>query len=69
MDTAALAFTALVALATGFLFGVVPALQLARAKESEALKDSGRSVSEGIAVPPPAAFWSFPRLLLLVSCW
>jgi len=47
LDGTALAFTALIALVTGLLFGIVPALQMARAKEAEALKDSSRGMSEG----------------------
>ena len=42
----ALLFTLLATLATGFLFGLVPALQISTAKESEALKDAGRGLSE-----------------------
>jgi putative ABC transport system permease protein len=47
MDGTALLFTALTALATGILFGIVPALQTSGAKESAALKDMGRGLSEG----------------------
>jgi predicted permease len=47
VDGAALLFTALVALATGLLFGLAPALQLSGAAVSEALKDSSRGSSQG----------------------
>jgi predicted permease len=45
IDGTALFFTALIALGTGVLFGIVPALQASEAKESENLKDTGRSMS------------------------
>lgn len=41
IDSTALAFTAFVALGTGLLFGIVPALQ-ASTNDSESLKDAGR---------------------------
>ncbi len=47
LDGTALLFTIAAALATGLLFGIVPALQTAGADESEALKDTGRGMSEG----------------------
>jgi putative ABC transport system permease protein len=47
MDGTALLFTLLAALATGFLFGIVPALQTSGSNESESLKDTGRGLSEG----------------------
>jgi putative ABC transport system permease protein len=47
MDGTALLFTLAAALATGFLFGIVPALQTAGSNESESLKDTGRGLSEG----------------------
>jgi putative ABC transport system permease protein len=47
MDGTALLFTLVAALATGFLFGIVPALQTAGSNESESLKDTGRGLSEG----------------------
>jgi predicted permease len=46
MDGAALLFTLGATLATGFLFGLVPALQTSTAKEAETLKDAGRGMSE-----------------------
>jgi putative ABC transport system permease protein len=46
MDGSALLFTVLAALATGLLFGVVPALQTSSSNESNALKDTGRGSSE-----------------------
>jgi predicted permease len=45
IDSTALAFTALIALATGVLFGIVPALQASSTNESETLKDAGRGMS------------------------
>jgi putative ABC transport system permease protein len=46
LDRTALLFTLAATLATGFLFGLVPALQTSTARESEALKDAGRGLSE-----------------------
>jgi cell division protein FtsX len=45
IDAATLWFTAGVALVTGLIFGIVPALQASRTSEAEALKDSGRGMS------------------------
>lgn len=45
LDGSALAFTAAIAIATGLLFGVVPALQASQTGEAEALKDTGRGMS------------------------
>ena len=45
LDGTALFFTALIALGTGVLFGIVPALQASGAQQSENLKDTGRSMS------------------------
>ncbi len=47
VDGKALIFTSLVALATGALFGIVPALQLSGPDVQESLKDAGRGTSEG----------------------
>lgn len=47
LDPSALLFTAGVALVTGLLFGLVPAIQASSTKEAESLKDSGRGLSEG----------------------
>ena len=46
IDSTALVFTFLAALATGLLFGIVPALQSSRLNEAESLKDTGRGMSE-----------------------
>jgi predicted permease len=46
MDSAALLFTLTATVLTGFLFGLVPALQTSSSHESEALKDAGRGLSE-----------------------
>jgi len=45
IDGIALIFTALIALVTGVLFGIIPAFQAAGARESEALEDAGRGMS------------------------
>jgi predicted permease len=45
LDGTALLFTAVIALVTGVLFGVVPALQASGTHESESLKDAGRGMS------------------------
>ncbi len=47
IDRTALAFTVLVAVGTGLLFGIVPALQVSGREDHEALKDAGRGSSEG----------------------
>lgn len=43
VDSGALAFTFIVSVATGMLFGIAPALQLSRLELVETLKESGRS--------------------------
>jgi putative ABC transport system permease protein len=48
VDLRVLAFTAGVAVVTGLLFGVVPAIQTARARPNDELKEGGRSGSEGL---------------------
>src|SRR6185295_6337593 len=47
VDERALVFTLLAALATGLLFGIVPALQISRWDVHESLKDASRGSSEG----------------------
>ena len=47
IDAAALLFTTLATLATGVLFGIVPALQTSGYKDAESLKDAGRGLAEG----------------------
>jgi putative ABC transport system permease protein len=47
IDGAALAFTLIVAFATGLFFGIVPALQMSGADLHEDLKDASRDSSEG----------------------
>jgi predicted permease len=47
VDSTALGFTLLVAVSTGLLFGIVPALQVSGAAEHDALRDSTRGSSEG----------------------
>ncbi|MEW6209480.1 MAG: ABC transporter permease [Acidobacteriota bacterium] len=49
VDGWALAFTALASLATGLVFGIVPALQATRPDVQETLKETGQSVTAGIA--------------------
>ena len=46
VDGTALAFTLAVAVSTGLLFGIVPALHLSGAREHDALNDSSRSSTE-----------------------
>jgi predicted permease len=46
LDTPVLAFTAIVALATGVLFGLLPALRATRADIGETLKSGGRGAAE-----------------------
>jgi putative ABC transport system permease protein len=47
IDPAALAFTVVVSLGTGLVFGIVPALQTARVNVSAAINDGGRAVAAG----------------------
>jgi putative ABC transport system permease protein len=47
VDLTALAFTLFLALITGLLFGVVPAVQLSQSGLNDSLKDAGRGSSEG----------------------
>ena len=47
LDGRALAFTLVVALSTGLLFGIVPALQFSRFSVVDSLKDASRGSSEG----------------------
>jgi putative ABC transport system permease protein len=49
LDGAVLAFTAVLAVVTGILFGLLPALQLSRADVTGILKDGGRSGTAGRA--------------------
>jgi putative ABC transport system permease protein len=48
VDRAALAFTAAVSLATGLLFGLIPALQTARVDIAAAINESGRGNAAGV---------------------
>jgi putative ABC transport system permease protein len=48
LDPSALAFTALVSLATGLLFGLAPVLQTARVDVSAAINESGRGPAAGV---------------------
>ena len=45
IDLRALAFTVVISIATGLLFGIIPAMQSARADVGEALKRRGRGAS------------------------
>ena len=47
IDGTALLFTMLATLATGLLFGLVPALQTSGHRDADALKDAGRGMMEG----------------------
>jgi len=46
LDGAAIAFTVSAAIATGMLFGIVPAVQAMKANQADALKESGRGTSD-----------------------
>jgi predicted permease len=48
VDTTVLAVTALVAIATGILFGLIPALASTNPELTEALKDGGRGATAGV---------------------
>ncbi|HKV42800.1 MAG TPA: ABC transporter permease, partial [Blastocatellia bacterium] len=47
VDWTAMFFTLIVAVSTGLLFGIVPALQTSRLDVHETLKDAGRGLSDG----------------------
>jgi len=47
LDRRVVAFTAIVSLLTGILFGIVPALQMSRTDPGDTLKEGGRSGSAG----------------------
>ena len=47
LDGRVIAFTVLVTLATGLIFGIAPALQASRPKLAETLRESGRSATGG----------------------
>jgi len=47
LDGRVVAFTAIVSVVTGIVFGIVPSLQLSRTDPGEALKDGGRAAASG----------------------
>jgi hypothetical protein len=47
INFAVVGFATLLALATGMIFGIVPALQMSRPDVIEALRDSSRSTTSG----------------------
>src|SRR5205823_5915530 len=49
IDSMVLAFTFLVSITSGMLFGILPALQVSRPDVMDALKESGRGNTSGIA--------------------
>ena len=50
IDATTLAFLSAVSLATGIVFGIAPALQVARQDPQEGLKDGGRTFTRGVGV-------------------
>ena len=49
LDWVVLAFTMVISLGTGFLFGLFPALQASKSDTAETLKEGGRGTSSGVA--------------------
>ncbi len=65
----ALAFSAAVSIATGILFGLVPALQCSRPDLVEDLKATGKGTSDSSAGGKRAERWSSSKWRCRWSCW
>lgn len=72
VDGRLIAFTAVVAIMTGFAFGSLPAWQASRSSLTEALKEGGRSSSDGFSRQPGRNALVVAEvaiaLMLLVAC-
>ncbi len=68
IDGTALLFTVAIALCTGLLFGVVPALQTSASNASESLKDTGRDRARAGAARGRAMPWWYRRSRSRACC-
>lgn len=66
IDWTVFAYLTLICMATGILFGIVPALQTSRADIAETLKESGRSGSKGMLARRFSGFLVMTELALAV---